>query len=137
MGIDIELVRPFLDSGTEPTEFAEVVLAPEELKWFRETMGVLKARRLTWLLRTWVRKEAVLKSLHTGFDTGRGGLPPSAVVLNEPWDAPVCLSHPQIMVTDLRAQIPTQGHDGEAARDSSLVMLALAQNPGPVGRPDR
>lgn len=137
LGIDIEVVRPFLESPTEPAEFAELVLAPQELKWFRETRGAARARRLAWLLRTWVRKEAVLKSLHTGFDTGRGGLPPTAVVLNQPWDAPVCLSHHQITVTDLRAKTPIQGHIGEAARDSPLLMLALAQNPGPISRPDR
>ncbi|EXF25623.1 hypothetical protein BG28_12840 [Nesterenkonia sp. AN1] len=149
LGIDIELVRPFLESVTEPVEFAEVVLAPEELKWFRETRGAARARRLAWLLRAWVRKEAVLKSLHTGFDTGRGGLSPIAVVLNAPWEAPVCLSHDQITVTDLRTltgnaaltgtegQVRTEGPVGENARDSGLVMLALAENPGPISRPDR
>ncbi|MBO0595380.1 4'-phosphopantetheinyl transferase superfamily protein [Nesterenkonia sp. E16_7] len=143
LGIDIEVVRPFLDSVTEPAEFAELVLAPEELKWFRETKGAARARRLAWLLRTWVRKEAVLKSLHTGFDTGRGGLPPGAVVLNEPWDAPVCLSHDHITVTDLRTppgpegKIATEGPTGENTRDSGLLMLALARNPGPVTRPGR
>lgn len=124
LGIDIEAVGPFLNSATEPTGFAEVVLAPDELVWFHETAGLAEDERLQWLLRTWVRKEAVLKSLHTGLDVGRGGLPPAAVVLNAPWDAPVCLSHAQVTVTDL----PTR----DGARGEGSVMVALAQNAGPV-----
>ncbi|MCH8569762.1 4'-phosphopantetheinyl transferase superfamily protein [Nesterenkonia sp. AY15] len=129
LGIDIEAVRPFLASATEPRRFAEVVLAPEEIRWFLATGRVAEAQRLSWLLRTWVRKEAVLKSLHTGFDTSRGGMPPTAVVLNEPWEAPACLSHALVTLTDL----PTRDDVG----DSGPVMLALAQNTGPVRRPRR
>lgn len=129
LGIDIEAVQPFLDSTTEPALFAEVILAPQELEWFRATTGAAEADRLHQLLRTWVRKEAVLKSLHTGFDVGRGGLAPADVVLNEPWEAPLCLSHTQVTVTDLPAR-------DETRRERS-IMLALAQNSGPLVSPRR
>lgn len=128
LGIDIEAVGPFLASPTDPSQFAEVTLAPQEMEWFRATADAAQEQRLTWLLLTWVRKEAVLKSLHTGFDTSRGGLSPAEVVLNQPWDAPRCLSHPRVSVTDL----PTRGDDGAPGP----VVLALAQNPGKV-RPSR
>lgn len=129
LGIDIEAVGPFLDSQTEASGFADVVLAPEEFVWFHKTAGRAAAERLTWLLRTWVRKEAVLKSLHTGFDVGRGGLPPADVVLNAPWDAPLCLSHDRVTLMDL----PVHDHAG----DHGSVMLALAQNTGAIIPPRR
>lgn len=129
LGIDIETVGPFLASATDPARFAEVVLAPQEMEWFRATAGVAEEQLLTWLLLSWVRKEAVMKSLHTGLDTSRGGLPPAAVVLTEPWEDPRCLSHASITVTDL----PTP----RVALDSESVMLVLAQNAGPVRRPRR
>ena len=129
LGIDIEAVRPFLESTTDASAFAEVILAPQERRWFRETTDAAEAQRLHWLLRTWVRKEAVLKSLHTGFDISRGGVPPAEVVLNEPWEAPVCLSHALVTVTDLPVR--------DGAGDDRSVMLALAQNTGPLISPRR
>ncbi|MGJ9372599.1 4'-phosphopantetheinyl transferase family protein [Nesterenkonia sp. CF4.4] len=129
LGIDIEAVRPFLESTTEPSVFAEVILAPQELAWFRATAGEAEAERLQWLLRIWVRKEAVLKALHTGFDVGRGGLPPADVVLNAPWEAPLCLSHAQVTVIDL--------HTRDDAGGEQPVMLALARNTGPLVLPRR
>ncbi|GAA1154658.1 4'-phosphopantetheinyl transferase family protein [Nesterenkonia sandarakina] len=133
LGIDIELIDPFLRSTTQPAGFAEVILAPEESPWFRLTEGLDDADRLYWLLRTWVRKEAVLKSLHIGFDVGRGGLHPTAVVLNEPWEPPLCLSHPAVTLTDL----PRSSHSARDAREGLPVMLALAENSGPLLDPRR
>lgn len=118
LGIDIEAVEPFLASGTRASDFARVALGPAELDWFRTAAGASEAQRLLWLLRTWVRKEAVLKSLHTGFDTARGGLAPSAVALSPPWEAPVCRSHPELLVADL-----------SSAAHGDAVILAVARNP--------
>lgn len=129
LGIDIEVVQPFLDSTTEPSDFAGVILASAELGWLRAMSGAARVDRLSWLLRTWVRKEAVLKALHTGFDVSRGGLAPADVVLNEPWEPPICLSHTHVTVTDL----PTRD---ETRREGS-VMVALAQNTGPLVPPRR
>lgn len=123
IGIDIEAVRPFLDSATKSPGIADVMLAPDELSWFRLTTGTAEVQRLYWLLRTWVRKEAVLKSLHTGFDVARGGLPPAGVVLNEPWKEAACVSHPQVAVTDL------------LTGKSSPVLLAVAQKAKTARRP--
>jgi phosphopantetheinyl transferase (holo-ACP synthase) len=118
LGIDVEAVEPFLASGTRASDFAQVALGPAELDWFRSAAGASETQRLLWLLRTWVRKEAVLKALHTGFDTARGGLEPHAVALTAPWETPVCHSHPGITVTDLISDA-----HGDA------VVLAAAQNP--------
>lgn len=100
VGIDAEAWAPFRDSGTRSGAFADVVLAADERDWFRAAAGATEADRLVALLRTWVRKEAVLKALGTGFDTARGGLTPTAIVLGPPWDPPVCTSHPEIALAD-------------------------------------
>ncbi|MCK1804005.1 4'-phosphopantetheinyl transferase superfamily protein [Nocardia zapadnayensis] len=100
VGIDAEAWAPFRDSGTRAGSFADVVLAAEERIWFRAAAGGSEADRLAALLRTWVRKEAVLKALGTGFDTARGGLDPAAIVLGPPWDPPTCTSHPEVELAD-------------------------------------
>lgn len=100
LGIDAEAWAPFRDSGTRSGAFADVVLAADERDWFRAAAGATEADRLVALLRTWVRKEAVLKALGTGFDTARGGLTPTAIVLGPPWDPPTCTSHPEVELAD-------------------------------------
>ncbi|GAA4285245.1 hypothetical protein GCM10022261_27760 [Brevibacterium daeguense] len=126
LGIDVEAVEPFLASGTRASDFAGVALGPAELSWFRAAAGASETQRLLWLLRTWVRKEAVLKSMHTGLDTARGGLAPSAVALSAPWESAACLSHPDLTVTDLFSDA-----HGDA------VILAAAQNPAAARPPAR
>lgn len=109
VGIDAEVLEAFLRSGTQPGAFAEVVLASAEREWFRAAAGEMPARRLALLLRTWVRKEAVLKLLHTGLNVARGGLAPQEVALSAPWEEPVCLSHPEVRLEDSEVQLPLGG----------------------------
>lgn len=67
------------------------------------------------LLGAWVRKEAVAKSLHTGF--GPGGLDPAHIECGPP-DSPRCTSHPWVDLTDISGQI-----------DGRVYCAALAYNP--------
>lgn len=118
VGIDAEAWVPFRDSGTRASDFAAVVLSAEEREWFRAAASATESDRLHWLLRTWVRKEAVLKALGTGFDTARGGLDPAAIVLGPPWEDPRCTSHPQVELADRTAGPST-----------APVLVSLAHGP--------
>ncbi|WP_035280658.1 4'-phosphopantetheinyl transferase superfamily protein [Brevibacterium album] len=109
VGVDAEERAPFLASGACAEDFAEVVLAPAELRWFRASAragaaGSAAPLQLDRLLCTWVRKEAVMKALHTGLDTARGGVAPQEIVVSPPWDEPACLSHPEVRLTDHEAE---------------------------------
>lgn len=89
IGIDIESA----DALTVPAHTFAHILGPHERPSFTDLPEDDLGRAL---LRAWVRKEAVLKSMHTGF----GALEPAQIECGPPTRAD-CTSHPWITVTDM------------------------------------
>lgn len=89
IGIDIEPA----DALTVPAHTFTHILGPHERPSFTDLPEDDLGRAL---LRAWVRKEAVLKSMHTGF----GALEPAQIECGPPTRAD-CTSHPWITVTDM------------------------------------
>ena len=89
IGIDIE---PADALTVQPHTFTHI-LGPHERSHFTDLPEDDLGRAL---LRAWVRKEAVLKSMHTGFGT----LEPAQIECGPPQNAD-CTSHPWITVTDM------------------------------------
>ncbi len=89
IGIDIEPA----DALTVPAHTFAHILGPHERPSFTDLPEDDLGRAL---LRAWVRKEAVLKSMHTGF----GALEPAQIECGPPTRAD-CTSHPWITVTDM------------------------------------
>lgn len=89
IGIDIEPA----DALTVPAHTFTHILGPHERPSYADLPEDDLGRAL---LRAWVRKEAVLKSMHTGF----GALEPAQIECGPPTRAD-CTSHPWITVTDM------------------------------------
>lgn len=89
IGIDIEPA----DALKVPPKSFTHILGPNERPHFTDLAEDDLGRAL---LRAWVRKEAVLKSMHTGF----GAYEPAQIECGPPNNAG-CTSHPWITVSDM------------------------------------
>lgn len=111
VGIDVEDAHAL---SVAPADFMHI-LGPAETPDYARLVDTGSGNDLgDALLRAWVRKEAVMKALHTGLATDAGGLAPEQVECGPPTQAR-CTSHPWVELTDL----------GE----SEGYVAALAYNP--------
>ena len=101
LGIDVEDSARFSENTADPLAFAELTLHPAEREWFAAYAAGTRSAQLHALLRAWVRKEAVAKSLHLGFANTTLGLAPDEIAVTDPaLGQAECLSHPWIAVYD-------------------------------------
>lgn len=124
VGIDVEDTADFMSADAAPAQFASVILGSSEKAWYSKLAGATGDERLAALLRTWVRKEAVVKALHTGFDVARGGVQPDVVEVSPPWELAACTWNPSVHLVDLTVSDPSDEN-----RERPAALAALAWSP--------